>query len=215
MKLAPSILAADFTCLGAQIAEVEQADQIHIDVMDGVFVPQISFGLPIIRAARQATSLPLDVHLMVVNPERHLAAVAEAGANYITLHIEATAHPHAALQAIKGLGCRAGIALNPHTPAMMVSELLPLADLIVVLAVNPGAGGQAFLPQTLPKIAALARMIQEAGRPIDLLVDGGVNFETAPSIQKAGATMLVAGTAIFKGNIRDNLQHFRTRIQGD
>ncbi|NJL95040.1 MAG: ribulose-phosphate 3-epimerase [Anaerolineae bacterium] len=199
IKVAPSVLSADFTRLGEQIRALEAAgaDQIHIDVMDGRFVSQISFGLPIVRALRGITTLPLDVHLMVVEPERHLTAFAEAGADLITLHVEASAHVHAALGQIRALGCRSGLALNPHTPALMISEVLPLVDQLVVLAVNPGAAGQALLPEALAKIRRLRELTAAQERPMDILVDGGVNASTAAEVVRAGASILVAGSAIF------------------
>lgn len=195
LKIAPSILSADFTCLGAQLAELEAADQIHIDVMDGRFVSQISYGIPIVKAVRQASQLPLDVHLMVVEPERQIEAFAAAGADMLTIHLEATPHVHAVLQRIRQLGLKAGIALNPHTPAILLSEILHMVDYILVLAVNPGMAGQQFLPEMLTKIQHIHQMIDH--RPIDLGVDGGITLQTAASVTAAGGNVLIAGTAIF------------------
>jgi ribulose-phosphate 3-epimerase len=199
VKIAPSILAADFTRLGDQIKEAEAAgaDQIHIDVMDGRFVPPITFGLPIIEAARRATSLPLDVHLMIVEPEKHLKAMREAGADSISIHVEATPHLHRALQEIRALGCRAGVAINPQTPADMLSEVVHLLDIFLVMTVNPGWGGQDFLRETLPKIRQLRQMASDASREIDIGVDGGIYPHTAGDALAAGANVLVVGTSVF------------------
>lgn len=202
-KLAPSILAADFTQLGQQIQAVTQAGahQIHVDVMDGRFVPSISFGLPIIQAAKRSTSLPLDVHLMIVEPDQHFQALRAAGADMLTIHVETCPHLHRNLQEIRALGCKAGVALNPHTPASALSEIMGLVDVILVMTVNPGAGGQAFLPETLPKIRQLRQMIQESGRPIDLGIDGGVNLQTGRDVLRAGGNVLIAGSAIFNHQV--------------
>jgi ribulose-phosphate 3-epimerase len=213
MKIAPSILSADFARLGAQLQELEAAgaDQIHIDVMDGRFVPQISFGLPIVKAVRRVTSLPLDVHLMIVEPEKHIPAFADAGADMITIHYEATAHVHGGLQHIRRLGLRAGIALNPHTPAILLTEIMGLVDMILVLTVNPGAGGQHLLPETLPKIQHLRQMIRDHQ---DIIVDGGINPETAPLVCAAGANILVAGTSVFgdSSGIRASIHALRQPV---
>ncbi|MBZ0301583.1 MAG: ribulose-phosphate 3-epimerase [Anaerolineae bacterium] len=199
IRVAPSILAADFTRLGEQIAEVEAGGGhlIHIDVMDGRFVPNITMGPLVVEAARRSTHLPLDVHLMIVEPERYLEAFAQAGANRISVHIEASPHLHRTLQLIRALGCAAGVALNPHTPARDLSEIMHLVDVILVMTVNPGFGGQAFLPETLPKIAQLRTMIAETGRQIDLGVDGGIDTRTARQVVEAGANVLVAGSSVF------------------
>jgi ribulose-phosphate 3-epimerase len=199
VKIAPSILSADFTRLGEQIKEAEAAgaDQIHIDVMDGRFVPPITFGLPIIEAARRATSLPLDVHLMIVEPEKHLHAMCEAGADALSIHVEATPHLHRALQEIRALGCRAGVAINPQTPAAALGEVIQLVDIFLVMTVNPGWGGQEFLRETLPKIRQLRQMANETGRDIDIGVDGGIYPHTAGDALAAGANVLIGGTSIF------------------
>ena len=203
MKLSASILAADFTRLGEQIAECEAAgaDWIHIDVMDGQFVPNISLGPLIVEAARRATRLPLDVHLMIVKPERYLADFAQAGADSLTVQVEACPHLHRTLQQIKELGKRAGLALNPGTPAVAVSEVLDLADLLLPMTVNPGFGGQQFLPSTLGKIRQLSAWAAERGRAIEIEVDGGIDPVTAPVVVAAGATVLVTGTAVFKAGV--------------
>jgi ribulose-phosphate 3-epimerase len=202
IKIAPSILAADFTRLGEQIAEAEAADAdlIHIDIMDGRFVPNITMGPLVVEAARRSTSLPLDVHLMIVEPERYVEAFADAGANRITVHIEASPHLHRTLQSIHALKCAAGVALNPHTPASHLSEIMHLVDVILVMTVNPGFGGQAFLSETLPKIAQLRKMIVDSGRQIDLGVDGGIDVHTVQQAVDAGANVLIAGSSIFNAN---------------
>ncbi len=199
-KIAPSILSADFVALGQQVKtlEVGGADYIHIDVMDGCFVPSISFGLPIVRAVRRITTLPLDVHLMVTHPEQQIAGFAAAGADMITIHAETTAHLHAALASIRAAGCRAGLALNPHTPASVAELLWGALDLLLILMVNPGWAGQKLLPEMLPKIEAARRLADAAGRTdLEISVDGGITLETAPWVRQRGASVLVAGTVIF------------------
>lgn len=195
IKIAPSILAADFAQLGEQIraAEAGGADLIHIDVMDGQFVPNISFGIPIIEAVRRVTVLPLDVHLMIVKPEHHLEKFARAGADTISVHVEACPHLHRVLQQIKNLKVKAGVAINPHTPAVMLQEVLPLLDEIVVMTVNPGAGGQAFLTEVLPKLRQLRQMVGEK----DILVDGGIAPDTIKMAVEHGGNIMIAGTVIF------------------
>jgi ribulose-phosphate 3-epimerase len=218
IHIAPSILSADFTRLGEQVREAEAAGAvlIHVDVMDGRFVPNITMGPLVVEAVRRVTSLPLDVHLMIVEPDHLLAAFAEAGASALTVHWEACPHLHRTLQTIKALGCRAGVALNPHTPASMVSEVLHMLDEINVMTVNPGFGGQAFLPETLPKIRQLRAMIRESGRPIDLEVDGGINVETAPAVVEAGANVLIAGNAVFNSehSVREGVEALRRAVGG-
>lgn len=199
LQIAPSILAADFARLGEQIQEAEQggAGLIHIDVMDGRFVPNLTMGTIAIDAARRSTSLPLDVHLMMVEPDHLLADFAKAGASRITVHIEACPNLHRTLQAIKALGCGAGVALNPHTPASALSEIMHMLDVINIMSVNPGFGGQTFLPEILPKARQLRKMIENSGRDIDLEADGGVNIETAPICVQAGINVLIAGSSVF------------------
>ena len=198
IKLAPSVLAADFSRLGADVQAVEQAgaELIHVDVMDGRFVPNISFGPVVVDALKRSTSLPLDVHLMIVEPERHLEAFAPAGADMITVHYEASPHLHRTLQAIRALGVKVGVAINPHTPAAALTEVLHMVDVVLVMSVNPGWGGQAFLPETLPKITELRAMLGE--RTVDISVDGGIGADNAAAVIEAGATILVAGSSIFK-----------------
>lgn len=197
IQIAPSILAADFTRLGEQIREAEKAgvELIHVDVMDGRFVPNITMGPFIVEAVRRSTQLPLDVHLMMVEPDHLLGAFAKAGATTISVHWEACPNLHRTLQAIKALGCRAGIALNPHTPALLLQEIIHMVDTVLIMTVNPGFGGQSFLPETLPKIRQVRQMAGD--RKVEIGVDGGINIETALKCAETGATILIAGTSVF------------------
>ena len=197
--IAPSLLAADFARLGAEVAAIEAAgaDWLHLDVMDGHFVPNISFGPAIIKALRKHCALPFDVHLMIAPADPYLAAFAEAGADHISVHPESSPHLHRTLQTIRALGKKAGVVLNPATPIESIAWALDLIDIIMVMTVNPGFGGQTFIESQLAKIAALRALIDSTGRPIALQVDGGVTPETAPRVLAAGADTLVAGTAIF------------------
>ena len=199
IKLAPSILSADFSRLGEQVAEVARAgaDYIHVDVMDGHFVPQITIGAPVVAAIRRHTNLPLDVHLMIEAPERQINQFAQAGADIITVHIEACPHIHQAVQTIKGLGVKAGVSLNPGTPLDTLKEILPSLDLVLVMTVNPGFAGQTFIEGMLGKIARLRAELDRNGLPAELEVDGGINAELAPRAAEAGARVLVAGSAVF------------------
>ncbi len=199
LRIAPSLLAADFSRLGEEARAVERAgaDWLHLDIMDGHFVPNISFGPALVKALRPHCGLPFDVHLMIAPADPFLAAFAEAGAQWISVHPEAGPHLHRSLQTIRALGCKAGVVLNPATPVESVSHVLDLVDLILVMAVNPGFGGQSFLHSQLAKIGTLRRMIAETGRDIALQVDGGVTAATAPLCVRAGADVLVAGTAVF------------------
>lgn len=198
--LAPSILSADFAYLGADLAACAAAgaDWIHVDVMDGHFVPNLTLGPLVVEACRRATTLPLDVHLMVEKPETLLEAFAQAGASRLTVHVEACPHLHRTLQLIKSLGVRAGVTLNPATPAVLLKEILPMVDLVLVMTVNPGFGAQAFLPEMLPKIAEIRQMLDIIGSPAWLEVDGGVSEKTLPALRAAGADAFVAGNAVFK-----------------
>jgi ribulose-phosphate 3-epimerase len=199
VKLAPSILSADFARLGEQVAEAANAgaDYIHVDVMDGQFVPPITIGAPVVAAIRRWTGLPLDVHLMIETPERPLAQFAKAGADIITVHIETCPDIRQVVQTIKSLGVKAGVSLNPETPASAVSKILEEIDLLLVMTVNPGYGGQPFIESTLEKIAGLRAELDKKNLPAELEVDGGINVEVAPRVVRAGARVLVAGAAVF------------------
>ena len=199
VRIAPSILAADFARLADEIARVEAAgaDQIHVDVMDGHFVPNITVGPPVVASLKRATRLPLDVHLMIEDPDQYLEAFARAGAAHITVHAEASRHLHRTLSRIRELGATAGVALNPATPVDTVGEVLGLFDLLLVMSVNPGFGGQTFIPRSYEKIAAARTLLANADRPIDIEVDGGVDEGNAAALTASGATVLVAGASIF------------------
>lgn len=199
VKIAPSILSADFSKLGSEIIEVEKggADYIHVDVMDGHFVPNITIGPLIVEAIRPVTKLPLDVHLMIENPDHYIEAFAKAGADYITVHVEACRHLHRTIQLIKSFGVKAGVVLNPATPVESIQHIIGDIHMVLLMSVNPGFGGQKFIPETLPKIRKVKKMAMQKGLDIEIEIDGGVNPETAKQCKEAGATVLVAGSAIY------------------
>src|SRR3954453_1820513 len=199
IKIAPSILSANFARLGEEIKDVEQggADYIHIDVMDGHFVPNITIGPLIVEAIRPITKLPLDVHLMIENPDQYIEAFAKAGANYITVHVEATRHLHRTIQMIKSFGVKVGVVLNPATPVETIQHIIGDIDMVLLMSVNPGFGGQTFIPEVLPKIRKVKEMADQKGLAIEIEIDGGVNPETAKLCMEAGANVLVAGSAIY------------------
>lgn len=217
IRIAASILNADFARLGEQIREAEAAGAklIHIDVMDGRFVPNISLGPEIVQSVRPVTELPFDVHLMIVEPDRHLEAFAQAGADAISVHVEACPHLHRTLQHIREVGCRVGVAINPHTPASALHSVMDLLDEVIVMTVNPGFGGQTLIESTLPKIAEIRAMIGESGRHIDLEVDGGINPDTAMKAAQAGANVLIAGTGLFSDehSVADGVEALMDALQ--
>lgn len=199
IKIAPSILSADFSAMGqaVELMQASGADYIHCDVMDGIFVPNITFGPPMIKSIKKHTGLPLDVHLMIDRPERYIDAFAEAGADIITVHAEATLHIERTLTYIKSKGIRAGIVLNPGTHENAAEYVMHCADMILLMSVNPGFGGQKFIPAVLAKVEKVRNMIEKSGRDIELEIDGGVNFENIGSIISAGANVIVAGNTVF------------------
>ena len=211
IKISPSILSADFSILGDEIKSLEKAgaDLIHVDVMDGHFVPNITMGPPIIKMVRKCTKLPFDVHLMISPVEKYIKAFADAGADIITIHPEATDSLKRAVSSIKSLGKKAGVSLNPKTPISALMDVINDIDLILVMSVNPGFAGQSFMGEVLPKVSELRKMINDKKLKIDIEIDGGINFETAPLAVKAGANILVSGTTIFSGSLKDNIQKLR------
>ena len=217
IKLAPSILAANFALLGDEVHKVEAAgaDRIHVDVMDGRFVPNLSMGAEVVESLRTVTSLPLETHLMVCDPDRYLDAFAGAGSTTLIVHQEGNPNLHRTIQEIKRLQRKVGVAINPATPASVLEEVLPLLDLVLVMTVNPGFGGQAFLPLTLPKIRRIRTLIDQIRPECELEVDGGIDTTTAPSAVSAGANVLVAGSAVFHapGGPAQGLQQLRVCLQ--
>ncbi len=216
IKIAPSILSADFARLGEQIREAEDAGahRIHIDVMDGRFVPVISMGVPIVEAVRRVTRLPLDIHLMVVEPERQVEAFIDAGGDIINVHVEAATHLHRIIQLVRRRGRQVGVCLNPATPISAIEEVLPWVDQVMVMTVNPGYAGQPFLSEALGKVRRLRTLLDELGLKAELEVDGGVNVETAPRCVAAGATVLVAASAIFndQATVTANMARLRAAL---
>jgi ribulose-phosphate 3-epimerase len=213
IKLAPSILSADFSRLGEQVEEADRAgaDYIHVDVMDGRFVPNLTMGPVIVQGIRGSTKLPLDVHMMVVEPERLVEDFAKAGADHLIVQTEACPHLNRVLQQIREVGCRAGVAINPGTPLAAIEEVLPFLDVVLVMSVNPGFSGQKLIPETVGKVARVRRMLDEGGYSAELQVDGGVNEATARTMVDAGATVLVAGSAVF--NDRETVAEAMDRLR--
>ena len=215
VKIAPSILSTDFARLADGVAEAEAggADWIHVDVMDGHFVPNITIGVPVVAALRKVTDLPLDVHLMIDAPERYVDAFVDAGADWLTVHQEATVHLHRTLQAIRHRGIRAGVSVNPATPLSAVEEALPYVDMVLVMSVNPGFGGQSFIPTSTDKIRRLRQALDSTGlAEVEIEVDGGIGPDTAGEVTAAGATVLVAGAAVYRGagSVSENIAAIRS-----
>lgn len=215
IKIAPSILSADFARLAEGVAEAEAggADWIHVDVMDGHFVPNLTIGPPVVKALRRVTELPLDVHLMIEKPEQLMDAFIDAGANWLTVHYEACTHLHRTVEHIRSRGARPGVAVNPHTPISALEEILPYVDLVLIMSVNPGFGGQRYIPTSAAKIARLRRTLEERSLwPIEIEVDGGIAPKTIGEVVAAGATVVVAGAAVFNesGSVADNIAGLRS-----
>ena len=208
--LSPSILSADFANLGEQVRMLDEAgaQYVHIDVMDGMFVPSISFGMPVIKSIRECSDRIFDVHLMIEEPGRYIDDLAEVVADLITVHAEACKHLDRTIEAIKEKGLLAGVALNPATPLSAIEWILPKVDMVLIMSVNPGFGGQKLIPYTVEKVRALKKMIDEKGLKTDIEVDGGVNLENVTEVMDAGANIIVAGSAVFKGDISENVERF-------
>lgn len=213
VEIVPSILSADFTRLGEQVRDAEMggAARIQIDVMDGHFVPNITMGPLVVEAVRRSTSLPLEAHLMITNPQDYIQAFAQAGADVIIVHQEVCPHLHRVIQQIKAAGKQVGVALNPSTPVFLLKDVLSLLDMVLIMTVNPGFGGQDFIPETLPKIVELRRMLAERHLSCDIEVDGGISEKTAASVVKAGANLLVAGSSVY--NQRETVKQAIERLQ--
>ncbi len=209
VRIAPSILSAAFSKLGAEVAAIEAAgaDWVHIDVMDGHFVPNLTFGAPVVSCLRKVTKMPFDVHLMVEAPQNYIADFAKAGADILTVHLETAPHLHRVIQAIKEAGLKAAVSLNPSTPLCLLEEILPELDMVLLMSVNPGFGGQAFIPSSMEKVRKLRQMMDEKGLTTDIQVDGGVTPDNAAQLIAAGATVLVAGSAVYKAPDMANAIH--------
>jgi ribulose-phosphate 3-epimerase len=216
IKIAPSILAADFACLGAQVREADEAgaNYIHVDVMDGQFVPNLTIGVPVVRALAGVTALPLDVHLMIESPENLIDDFVEAGAEMVTVHVETCPHLHRTVSQIREAGAMAGVALNPATPVSLIEPILEYVNLVLVMSVNPGFGGQSFIQGTLPKVRKLRELLERKQLSVEIEIDGGINPRTAPRAVTAGADVLVAGTAIFnaRASVADNIAELRRAV---
>ncbi len=213
--LAPSILSANFANLERDIKEAESAgaDLLHVDVMDGRFVPNITIGPCVVEAIRKVTDLPLDVHLMIVEPEKYIPDFAKAGADWISFHFEAAVHHHRIISLIKELGKKAGIVINPSTPVSFLEEILPFVDFVLVMSVNPGFGGQKFIETSVEKIEKLQKMIKERDLNVSIEVDGGIKVDNVQKVLNAGAEIIVAGSAVFKGNITENVKAFKEKMR--
>ena len=212
--LAPSILSADFSRLGEQINIVESAgaDILHVDVMDGRFVPNITVGIPVVESIRKITEMPIDVHLMIVEPEKYVVDFVKAGANLVSFHFEAAVHHHRIIEEIKKAGAKAGIVINPSTPVFFLENILEYVDFVLVMSVNPGFGGQKFINSSLKKIKKLKELIEKEKLSTLIEVDGGVKADNVNEVVQAGADIIVAGSAIFKGNIKENVLEFKGRL---
>lgn len=214
-QLSPSILAADFACLGKEIKEAEEAGAkwLHLDVMDGKFVPCVSFGMPVITSLRKVSNLFFDVHLMIEEPERYIKEFKEAGADMLTVHAEACRHLDRVLHEIHNAGMKAGIALNPGTSLSAIEEVLGLADMILIMTVNPGFGGQKFIPYTADKIRRLKKMLEDRNLTADIQVDGGIGKDTLETVMDAGANIFVMGSAVFRGDIKENVALYLKQME--